>query len=329
MKTLPPQILKPEDFLDMEHQLKSIFFEIIFHPVFRIMEGANGMVTSFKVLENDAYDALRAALRSGRIQYSDGAFSGEFSSAVSKTLRKMGAKFDQRKKVYKLSPGEVPQWVKALSASYQAIAKDAHAAIRAQLDATQDQLAALVDSHTVDPDKTVARVIGSFAKAGKALEVMPELTPLAQAQLVQAYRNNMKLWIKQFSVETIVELREAVEENAQEGFRFDRLIARIQNRYGVAANKAKFLARQETGLFMAKYRRERFADTGIQRYRWSTSRDERVRHDHKDLDGKVFLYSQPPIVDRHTGRRGNPGEDYNCRCVDLPVLDAAEALEYA
>jgi uncharacterized protein with gpF-like domain len=39
-----------------------------------------------------------------------------------------------------------------------------------------------------------------------------------------------------------------------------------------------------------------------------------VRPDHADLDGTLQDTYDPPIVDKKTGRRGNPGIDFNCRC---------------
>jgi SPP1 gp7 family putative phage head morphogenesis protein len=52
-------------------------------------------------------------------------------------------------------------------------------------------------------------------------------------------------------------------------------------------------------------------------YTWVTLLDSRVRHDHSVLHGRVFSFDNPPVVDTATGRRCNPGEDYNCRCHPL------------
>jgi hypothetical protein len=57
---------------------------------------------------------------------------------------------------------------------------------------------------------------------------------------------------------------------------------------------------------------------------WSTVQDERVRERHAELNGKRFKWGDPPVVDIQTGRRAESGEDYQCRCVALPVFDIDE-----
>ena len=69
-------------------------------------------------------------------------------------------------------------------------------------------------------------------------------------------------------------------------------------------------------------------DAGCTKYRWSSSKDSRVRDCHRALDGKIFRWDDPPEMwyetkaDRvYTGRHCHPGEDYCCRCVAIPVFD--------
>lgn len=62
-------------------------------------------------------------------------------------------------------------------------------------------------------------------------------------------------------------------------------------------------------------------DAGVQEYIWSDSGDSRVRSGHHRLNGKKFRWDDPPVVDERTGRRCHPGEDFQCRCVAIPVFD--------
>lgn len=55
---------------------------------------------------------------------------------------------------------------------------------------------------------------------------------------------------------------------------------------------------------------------GSKKFEWLTSQDERVRESHKELNGKIFEYSDMP----------KEYNDYNCRCTLLPVLDSIEGL---
>lgn len=84
---------------------------------------------------------------------------------------------------------------------------------------------------------------------------------------------------------------------------------------------AKLIARDQIGKLNGKLNQYRQQKIGGERYVWRTSKDERVRKDHKALDGKTCSWSKPPIVDRRSGRRGHPGYDFQCRCTAEMVLE--------
>lgn len=315
------QHIRPALYEGMDEQIEKIFFDIIFRSTAEVIRDFTAQLKRTNEITNASTEPLRQALRSGRVQYYDGVFSGQFNAAISLSLRSIGASFDKSSRVYRINPGGTPNWVKSEATIYQSKAKEAHQLVLKGLDFTEDALDQMVDKYKVDADETVGEANDWWRTAAKKLEVSPELGPGARKRLADDYSTNMKLWIKKFSQDEIQKLRQTVEKNAQEGYRFDTLIDRIQSRYDVSQRKAKFLARQETSLFMSKFRQQRFTEAGYQSYTWSTSNDERVRHDHRHLNGKVFSYNHPPVVDRATGRTGNPGEDFNCRCVAIPKLD--------
>lgn len=323
MKTLPSQPLKDNYWTDVEAQLKTVFYDILFSPIIKVIQKVSPQAKdSIEMLNSGGnYFYIVTAIRSGRIQYTQGIFSGEFSINISKDLKAMGATFDSRSKVYRLDVGLVPDVIRAEATSYQSKAKYANDEIRRILDEVQKNLDRIVNEKNIDAAPTIRAIEKGWKNSAKILEVQPKLDEKAKVRLAQNYNNNLKLYIQKFSAESITSLRETVEANAMEGFRFDKLTEQIRHRYGVTANKARFLARQETSLFMSKYRQERFTQSGVKRYEWSTANDERVRDSHKRLNRRVFFYSDPPITDRSTGAKNNPGEDFNCRCVDKPILE--------
>jgi SPP1 gp7 family putative phage head morphogenesis protein len=314
--SIATQPLKPAYFIDIEKQLKEIFYAILFKPLLVVIEKANAQPAQiFNSTESDLTDALQ----SGRVQYAGGVFSGEFNAAISKALKRMGATFDARSKVFRIDPSSVPGWVTSEATAYSMKAKGAHEELLRVLNETESHLTELVDSYQVNAESSINAIDAGFRHAAQEIIVAPKLTQEGKERLAKEYNQNMKLWIQKFSSEEIGALRQRVEYNATQGFRFDRLTSSIQNRYSVSENKAKFLARQETGLFLAKFRESRFKDAGIRRYRWSTAHDNNVRHDHSELNGMVFSYDNPPVTDRTTGARNNPGADYNCFPADASV----------
>jgi SPP1 gp7 family putative phage head morphogenesis protein len=92
-------------------------------------------------------------------------------------------------------------------------------------------------------------------------------------------------------------------------------------KYQEAKRHAQFIARDQTAKLNADITRKQQEDAGVSEYLWRTQDDSYVRESHRHLNNKRFKYTDPPIVDDKTGRRANPGEDFQCRCVPLPVFD--------
>ena len=321
MKTLKPQRLREDDYSDMESQLKAVFYKIIFKPILDLLAPHNAQIcAASKELRNAIVAPVVAGILSGKIQYTDNTFSGDFSATISKALRSYGADYNKRSGTFTIMPQNLPPEVLAAVNEYADAAKNLHDALGKKLTEIQRGLEIEVHANPVDSIKIIGKMEKGFNKVyGEAIG-REELSDRAKKTLSKDYSDNMELWIQKWCKETITDLRGIVEGNASEGYRFDKLIPKIQGRYDVSQTKAAFLARQETSLFVSKHRQERFADVGITSYIWQTAGDSRVREDHKHLDGKEFEYARPPIIDHATGMRGNPGEGYNCRCVANPIL---------
>lgn len=103
----------------------------------------------------------------------------------------------------------------------------------------------------------------------------------------------------------------------------------IQNQYDVTKSKAAMLARDQISTLNAQLSQMQQKDAGCKKYRWSSSKDSRVRDCHRELDGKIFSWDDPPEMWYNTkskgrvmtGRRCHPGEDFCCRCVAIPIFE--------
>lgn len=109
-------------------------------------------------------------------------------------------------------------------------------------------------------------------------------------------------------------VRSAVTEGVQDGLRWEDIAAKIQEATDATESRAKFIARDQVSKMNAAVNETRQTDLGIDSYIWSGAMDERERESHADNEGKQFRWDDPPAT-------GHPGEDYNCRCVALPVFD--------
>lgn len=89
----------------------------------------------------------------------------------------------------------------------------------------------------------------------------------------------------------------------------------LQERADISERHAALIARDQVLKLNGALSRVRQQNAGITHYKWATAQDERVRHSHAALDGRVFSWAVGTPIGYH------PGEDYQCRCVALPVFE--------
>lgn len=71
-----------------------------------------------------------------------------------------------------------------------------------------------------------------------------------------------------------------------------------------ANRRNELWARNETGNIYASQLRDLWLENGIEKYRWMTKQDNRVRMEHIEKDGKIFSVDEEPL----------PGQEFGCRC---------------
>ncbi len=118
------------------------------------------------------------------------------------------------------------------------------------------------------------------------------------------------------------EIESTVIRQFRQGKRAEEVADKLQERYDVSESRAALIARDQIGKFNGELTQVRQTNLGIERYIWRTSRDERVRESHQELEGEVFDWvggRQPP--------EGHPGMPIQCRCTAEPYLqDLIDAL---
>lgn len=320
MRKVLPGLYHKDEYTEAVERDILPYFEELFAPLFEILK-KGGLVR-----ENASASALRSALESGRVWYADGVFSGEFSAAISRELRSLGATFVDS--TFHLVSSKVSLELRGVLAASKAKADALHheilnvlnaMGINAAVAATGITFAKAADLIASDLQR---QFLASVARVDEgSLAVPAQMTPGVEAAMREKLTYNTDIEIKNFTAEEIADLRMKVQQNLFAGGRPDRLEGLIQAEYGVTKRKARFIAENETSLAVSKFREERYRELGSREYVWSTSHDSKVRHDHKLLDGRSFFWDTPPVVDIPSGRRRNPGEDYNCRCVALPVIN--------
>lgn len=137
------------------------------------------------------------------------------------------------------------------------------------------------------------------------------------------------LKIKSIPNEALGEMQRIVLNGYKSGDTITDITKAIQEQYKLSRRRAMLLARDQLSTLNSQISKMQQQDAGCTKYRWSDSRDSRVRDCHRTLNGKVFSWDDPPEMwydtknsgRVYTGRHCHPGEDYCCRCVAIPVFD--------
>lgn len=305
--------LQESFYAPIERRMLDYFYGQFFAPLMETLQ----FEADIKVKLNAASNVILDAIKAGRIEYKDGAVSGQFNARLSNELQRNGFQFDRRSDIFRgVASPEIKAAAMLARSKREALAGKLQRAIddaEATIQRTIDTLAFGADLPLFAMDQDIRADLYNIG-------VLPEINERTARTLRKDYTESQRLNIRNWSPDQIHRLREMVQRIQTTG---DNASIRdeIQKEWGVSASKAQFLARQETSLFFSKLGMDRAKQTGIRRYRWSTSHDERVREAHKHLQGQIIDFDKPPVVDLKTGRRAHAGEDYNCRCAKIWLFD--------
>lgn len=142
---------------------------------------------------------------------------------------------------------------------------------------------------------------------------------------------SMQAFIDQFTQQSLAQLqgilssqldliREILNASANEGLRVEEISNRLQQQLGLGKDRAILLARDQVGSLNGDIQQHRQQNIGITHYHWDSSLDEKVRLDHRILQGTRQSWAHPPVTDRRSGKRNHPGKDILCRCQAIPEV---------
>ena len=301
----------------IEKALLSYFYEGIFKPLF---EGV-----SLKA-KNALEDVITQALLKGSIVYEQNGFKAldKFTNAQSRLLEKWGAIWDKWSKSYKLPYSKLPQHILIAIAANRNLTQQKVDFVKKFLETLQENWESAVDTMVFhDEVRTVLDDAGNeIKKTVKNINVIDfELSEGQKEEISKTYTNNIRYYVKQFGDERIPIMRQKVQELVINGSRMVDVEKMLNNEFRIFGNKAKFLAQNETNIMLAELKKVEYQGMGFDKFIWRTITDGRERELHRHLNGRVFRYDDPPIIDLRTGQRGLPGQTYNCRCEAIPYTE--------
>ncbi|OWT69219.1 phage head morphogenesis protein [Achromobacter sp. HZ28] len=131
--------------------------------------------------------------------------------------------------------------------------------------------------------------------------------------------------IKSLPLEAAERVHKLTIEGLQDSTRAAEIAKEIARSGEVTESRAVLIARTEVARTAAKLTEARALSIGSTHYIWRTVGDSDVRSGHKHMNGKVFAWNDPPMVNEGSDKRPNwlrhhPGEIWNCRCYAEPIL---------
>jgi len=131
---------------------------------------------------------------------------------------------------------------------------------------------------------------------------------------LDAARQSSWVAFKNYSEDLTVKVELIAIEYAKGGKSVAQLTEELIKRFGIARRRSKVIARDQVAKANSTFNQLRQREAGIERYRWSTSMDRRVRPTHRANRGRTFRWDTPPAT------TGHPGNDIMCRCSAIGVL---------
>lgn len=136
--------------------------------------------------------------------------------------------------------------------------------------------------------------------------------------------------IKRVPGEFIPNVQQDVMRSITQGKGLQDLVADLDKREVKVKNWSKNVARDQTRKAYATVNRVRLQEAGVRKFKWihsGGSNDPRSHHLRKwpaGLNGGIFSFEDPPIIDPKTGERGMPGQLPYCGCTFSPYIDLEE-----
>lgn len=273
-------------------------------------------------------NTLQNAIKTGNLYYQNGAFyskTGRFSNLIAKELENIGARYSKYGRCYRITKAKIPDGILWSIETTNAKVYSDVVAIKKIMDASMGAIdEAIKHLKLVDIAKDMILDVEKRAyanmKANKIQIIEPKMTDIVAKDFAENYTETIKFDIKGKMPEEIIKMREVVGQMAIDGESRITIQRYIENNFIKDQKRAKFIARNESSIAVTEYLKATYQENGSEEFKWIANLDERVRDEHRKLNGTIHRYDNPPIIDERTGTRGMPGEFYNCRCTFIPIF---------
>lgn len=99
------------------------------------------------------------------------------------------------------------------------------------------------------------------------------------------------------------------------------LTRELAKSYDITKKRAKFIASDQTRKLNQAVSAGRLQKLGVKKFEWVHVSNSHPRELHEKLDGKIFDWDKPPVIQKNPEIRGYPAQLPGCHCEALPVFE--------
>lgn len=151
-------------------------------------------------------------------------------------------------------------------------------------------------------------------KQGKVRGIDPTVHEPWLAEYMRSCITENVSYITNIKDEYFQKIESIILQGVKNGKSIKSIREQLVEKIGMSQKRAQFIAVDQTGSIFGQMNAKRHQQMGVEKFKWSTSHDERVRMSHRALDGHIYSYNKPPS-------EGLPGTPFRCRCVAIPEFD--------
>lgn len=144
-------------------------------------------------------------------------------------------------------------------------------------------------------------------------------------EYIKAATNQNARLISSVASQHLEQVANIVEGNMRTGMRPSYIEKALTQQFGVTQRRATLIARDQTSKVTGEMNKQRQINAGFSHFKWVTSKDSRVREDHRHLADRVTKYGKGVYswsdLPLENGVPVQPGSPVNCRCVAVAVSD--------
>ena len=166
----------------------------------------------------------------------------------------------------------------------------------------------------------------SLRSTSEDLKLNMKNTPAVQKEIERHIGYNVDL-ITRIPFEFLDKVKKDVNDSLSTGNGLADLQPALEKRYGESKRHAQLAALDQTRKAYTAINSAKMRANGVTKFEWvhsGGSQEPRPYHLHSPanggLNGGIFDINDPPVIDKKTGERGLPGDDYNCRCTMRPIV---------